>query len=271
MTVDMRPANPGIPSPSSSVVDVDRRVAWTGGRGRARPRLASSDGPGLGLGQLPPLRELAVSNREPHPGPAVTRSSRAGAEAERRERRFALVLHVGEVRRAGKAAIELLSRLAGPQPELLGLLDNGVLGEVGRRRHVVAGVERGDPAADDLLVCLLRRRPIRAAAATEQQRKRADDGRSPHLMPAASRSSLRRSSAPRPAPTARAARDSLSSSPLRSAYSSSSWRSSASRAVFRNSQPNRTIVRMLPSIIMIVPAMPWSLSGEIPQLASPGR
>ena len=56
--------------------------------------------------------------------------------------------------------------------------------------------------------------------------------------------------------TARAALCSLSSSPCSLAYSTSLWRSSDSRAVFRNSQPSRTTVTMLPSSIMIVPAIP---------------
>ena len=79
----------------------------------------------------------------------------------------------------------------------------------------------------------------------------------------------RRSSAPRPAATARAARASVSSTPRAAASSSSSWRSSPSRAVRAKSHPKSSRVRIEPSTIMIAPAVFWSAPGEMPCARSP--
>ncbi len=85
----------------------------------------------------------------------------------------------------------------------------------------------------------------------------------------ASSSSRRRSSGPRPAAAARAARCSLSGTSRRSARSISSWRSVSSRAHWITIQMKTASMAMLPWIIRIAPARLWSVSGEMPWAASP--
>ena len=90
----------------------------------------------------------------------------------------------------------------------------------------------------------------------------ADDPRSiraAQLGPAAGRDGARRA-APRELDAARPG-----------ARSSSSWRSSPSRALRRNSQPNRQIVRIEPSTIMIEPAAIWSPAARSRARARPRR